>query len=382
MLEYMKKILILTGRYLPGYKDGGPVRTLKNLTDSIGDRYKFTICCADRDHGDVKAYDNIKVNETNSVGNVDVFYVKDGKFSFSIIKKLASANDIVYVCGPYNSYAIKALILKRLGLIKVPFVLAPMGSFSKGALNIKSAKKKIFLTLFKVLSFFKGISFSVTSDVEENELKESLKLNNKCYIAEDPQRAPDESLTHNLFRRDGRLNIVFLSRICEKKNLSGALNILKNVKGDVIFHVYGTMEDENYYNECLKIVNELPSNVTFEYKGEAESDSVPLILSKYDVFLFPTLGENFGHVISEALLAGTIPVISNTTPWNDFDEKNCGYVIDLSDTAKFEKTIDTLAGMKVDELKKISNNAMKYYQQKYDTAVANNGYIRMFEELG
>lgn len=377
----MKKILILTGRYLPGYKDGGPVRTLKNLTDSIGERYKFTICCADRDHGDVKAYDNIKVNEINTVGNTDVFYVKDGKFSFSIIKKLANESDIIYVCGPYNSYAIKALILNRLGIIKKPFVLAPMGSFSKGALNIKSTKKKIFLTLFKALAFFKGICFSVTSDVEEKELKEALKIDNKCFIAEDPQRAPDESLTHNLFRRDGRLNVVFLSRICEKKNLLGALNILKNVKGDIAFHVYGTMEDESYYNECLKIASELPSNILFEYKGEVESDKVPFILSKYDVFLFPTFGENFGHVISEALLAGTIPVISNTTPWSDFDEKLCGYVIDLKDTEKFSKTIDELSSMKVDELKKISNNAVRYYQKKYDIASANNGYIKMFEEL-
>lgn len=377
----MKRILILTGRYLPGYKDGGPVRTLKNLTDSIGDKYKFTICCADRDHGDVKAYDNIKVNDINIVGNTDVFYVRDGKFSFSVIKKLANENDVIYVCGPYNSYAIKALILNRLNLIKKPFVLAPMGSFSKGALNIKSTKKKVFLTLFKMLSFFKNVYFSVTSEVEEKELKEALKISNKCFIAQDPQRAFDESLTHNLFRRDGKLNVVFLSRICEKKNLIGALNILKNVKGEINFHVYGTMEDESYYNDCLKIVNELPSNVSFEYKGEANSNEVPVIMSKYDVFLFPTLGENFGHVISEALLAGTIPVISNTTPWNDFDEKKCGFVIDLSDIEKFAKTIDELSGMKVDELKAISNNAMKYYQEKYDLAAANNGYIKMFEEL-
>lgn len=35
----MKKVLILMGRYLPGYKDGGPVRTIKNLTDILGNEY-------------------------------------------------------------------------------------------------------------------------------------------------------------------------------------------------------------------------------------------------------------------------------------------------------------------------------------------------------
>ena len=39
----MKKILILTGRYLPGHKDGGPLRTLINVTDALGDEYEFYI---------------------------------------------------------------------------------------------------------------------------------------------------------------------------------------------------------------------------------------------------------------------------------------------------------------------------------------------------
>mgnify|MGYP006922489383 CR=1 FL=1 len=39
----VKKVLIIMGRYLPGYKDGGPVRSIKNLVDRLGDiLYFFT----------------------------------------------------------------------------------------------------------------------------------------------------------------------------------------------------------------------------------------------------------------------------------------------------------------------------------------------------
>lgn len=48
----MKNILILMGRYLPGYKDGGPVRTIVNLVDILGNEYNFNIMTSDRDHGD------------------------------------------------------------------------------------------------------------------------------------------------------------------------------------------------------------------------------------------------------------------------------------------------------------------------------------------
>ena len=376
----MKKILIITGRYLPGYKDGGPVRTIKNLTDLLGDDYHFTVMCSDRDHGDIKPYENIKEG-LNRVGKADVIYVPNSKFSFSLIKSEADKSDLIYVCGPYNGYAIKALLLNRLSLIKCPFVLAPMGSFSKGALNIKSTKKRVFFTIVKLLNLFKNVSFSVTSSIEEQELSNALKLNNRCFIARDPERTIDESISHNEFKKNEKLNVVFLSRISEKKNLIGAMDILSHVKGNIDFKVYGNIEDKDYYDKCIKKLSILPANVSFEYMGTANSEDVPKILSEYDVFLFPTHGENFGHVISEALLAGTIPVISDTTPWLDLDKENAGFVINSGDTASFAKTIDKLYQMSREELLSISNNAREYYKKNYVESVSNNGYRAMYEEL-
>ena len=134
----MKKVLILTGRYLPGYKDGGPVRTIKNLTDILGKEYDIRIMCHDRDHGDKISYPNIDVNTYNKVGNANVYYVKDGKFKFGVLLKEIRKVDVVYCCGPYDMYAIKVMILKRLRLFKQNLVVASMGSFSKGALSLKS----------------------------------------------------------------------------------------------------------------------------------------------------------------------------------------------------------------------------------------------------
>ena len=76
----MKKILIIMGRYLPGYKDGGPVRSIKNLVDRLGEEYDFRILTADRDHGDDKPYSCIKVRDWNRVGAAKVYYVEPGGF--------------------------------------------------------------------------------------------------------------------------------------------------------------------------------------------------------------------------------------------------------------------------------------------------------------
>lgn len=126
----MKTIVILCGRYLPGYKDGGPVRTIVNLTECLGEKYHFKIITNDRDHGDLKAYEGIKYNSANKIGKAEVWYVKPGGFTLSNLQKMTEGADLIYICGPYNDYAYKTLFLKRVGKIKTNVVVASMGSFS------------------------------------------------------------------------------------------------------------------------------------------------------------------------------------------------------------------------------------------------------------
>ena len=45
-------------------------------------------------------------------------------------------------------------------------------------------------------------------------------------------------------------------------------------------------------------------------------------LSKHDLFVFPSLSENFGHVIFESLSAGTPVITSVHTPWKTNDSKS------------------------------------------------------------
>ena len=70
-------------------------------------------------------------------------------------------------------------------MIRKKVVIASMGSFSKGALGIHSIKKNIFIKVMKISGLFKNILWSVTSLVEERELKEIIGQNAECMIAEE-----------------------------------------------------------------------------------------------------------------------------------------------------------------------------------------------------
>jgi len=68
-------------------------------------------------------------------------------------------------------------------------------------------------------------------------------------------------------------------------------------------------------------------------------------LSGYDVCFFPTRGENFGHVILEALRSGIPAVISDQTPWRDIGEAGAGAVLPLSNQQALVQEIERLAAL-------------------------------------
>jgi glycosyltransferase involved in cell wall biosynthesis len=378
MTDGRKDILIIMGRYLPGYKDGGPVRSIKNLTDFLGKEYNFKILTCDRDHGDTEAYPNIKVNGWNRVGNAEVYYVPPKGFSQKLIVELAGQVDLVYVCGCFNDYAINTLIANRLGKIKVPVVVAAMGLFSPGALQIKSLKKNTFINVFNTLGIFKDVYWSATSEMEVTDILNVIKTDRKkVMIAEDLPRAVKKAkIVKN--KKAGELKVVFISRFSPEKNLLQAIEILQKVKSNVKFTLYGPDTNKEYWTECKKKLNKLPDNVKWEWEGNLDSEKVVETLKNQDVFLFPTQGENFGHVIQEALSAGCPCIISDQTPWQDFESQGVGYVFPLRDDNPFVEAIERYAAMEPKEFQEVSEKVHQYAIRVSNDKVKNTGYREIF----
>ena len=103
-------------------------------------------------------------------------------------------------------------------------------------------------------------------------------------------------------------------------------------------------------------------------------------MRQYHVFLFPTLGENFGHVIQEALSAGCPCVISDQTPWQDLYENNAGYVGSLENTNGFVQSLEKYAAMNQNEYNLCCNSALDYAVKKSRESIKNTGYRKIFEE--
>ncbi|MGE7307318.1 glycosyltransferase family 4 protein [Priestia megaterium] len=342
-----KKILVLNGQYLPGYKGGGPIQSCANMVENLADQFEFLVITSDRDYKAENAYENIKVNEWTEVGSAKVFYMSPDRQTLSSFRKILNETefDMLYLNGFFSPiFTIKPLFLRMLGkLKKKAIILTPRGDFTGGCEN-KKFKKYTYIFLCKMIGLYSDLVWHATSALEEEDIKKKFRAAKTFVVPNLPAKYVSKAVTLN--KRPGELRLVFVSRIFPKKNLKFALEVLQKVnKGNIIFDIYGPMEDKDYWKECQAIIKEMPHNIKVRYKEEVKHSEVAKVFSKYHGFFFPTLGENYGHVIVESMMNNCLVILSKgVTPWDSYGEE-VGTLANLEDQNEFVKVIKRLLDM-------------------------------------
>jgi len=385
-----KKPIVLTFAkyYIPSFKSGGPVRTIANMVTKLGDRLDFWIFCRDRDSFEDRPFDDVVVDAWTPREKATVFYASP---SWQKLWKLRAAlkevdYDVIYLNSYFDyRFTVLPLIAIRLGLIsKKPIVIAPRGEFSPGALRIRSTKKTLYIQLSRFLGLYRGVVWQASSEYEAADIRRTMgRTAIRIIIAPDlPGGHADElrpmQSNHSL---DVPLRIVFLSRVSPKKNLEFALRVLHQVDCPISFHVYGVIDDDGYWKKCLSLARELPSNVHFEYKGYVNHENVTETLSSYDLFFLPTEGENYGHVIHEALIAGTPVLISDLTPWRELAALGIGWDLSLNEFDPYVEIIQQLANESSENRKERRASATKYARSISDDPQITYANLKLFENL-
>lgn len=358
-----KKLRILTfaSCYLPGYKAGGPVRTIANMVDHLGDEFAFSIVTRDRDAGDIQAYPDIRPNTWQAVGKAQVFYLPPQLETLRSMCRLMrkDQHDVVYLNSFFDfRYTFLPLLANRwlLGDKRKPVILAPRGELAAAAVRLKGFKKRIYLAVSKLAGLYNDVVFQASSRFEAADIRTAFgSLQQRVKIAIDlPEKQEQAGIDVAITPADTEvrspvLRIVFLSRIAPMKNLDYAIEVLGNVRCPVLFDIYGPLEDEDYWASCQRRIARLPANIITTYHGSIPPSCVRKVFSQYDLFLLPTRGENYGHVIAESLSVGTPVLISDQTPWRDLEADGLGWDVPLDQAGVFAGLIEKKAQESPDE---------------------------------
>jgi glycosyltransferase involved in cell wall biosynthesis len=346
------RILIMLYRYLPGVKSGGPIRSISNLVDALGHEMDFRIITTDRDDGDDTHYKSIEPNRWNEVGKAQVLYLSPDRLGMrSMFAVLASEKaDFLYLNSFFSTrFSIVPLLLRELGARgQKAVLLAPRGEFSPGALQWHRRRKKTWIGMARRVRPYRTLVWHASSSHEEQDIRRVFGPGAAVRVALPLSSSGPPPVTNgdaSLPKNPGALKVVFVSRIVPKKNLLQAIQMLKNISGEVEFNIYGPAEDRAYWRLCEDGISALPGNVHVEFRSVVEHSAVGRIFSAHHLFLFPTLGENYGHVIFEALTAGCPVLISNHTPWKDLEQSNAGWDLPLDRPELFHAALQRCVAM-------------------------------------
>lgn len=315
------KVLCVVDYYLPGFKGGGPLRTIANMRPMLAGEVELAVFTRDRDLVADTPYDDVPADCWTQTASGPIYYAGPNMFGVPGLQQAMKGRtvDLLYLnsfFGPRSS--IRPYLWLHRAHPELPILLAPRGEFSPGALALKRTKKRAYLTLVRALGLYRDVHWHASTEAEKDDILSQFPQATAVHLAEDPVHLeaglPAPAASGPV--RNGSLRIVFISRISPMKNLDGLLRLLATLSLPIELDIFGPIEDRAYWSSCEALIAKLPPQIRVSWKGELEADAVSPTFANYDLFTFPTHGENFGHVIFESLRAGTPVLISDRTPWN------------------------------------------------------------------
>lgn len=210
--------------------------------------------------------------------------------------------------------------------LDLPVVLSPHGMFSAYSMTTRGVRKKIGLALGYRRTLQKVTAFHATSEQEEDDIR-SLGLNQPVQIVKNGvamvDDCPSKPLENHRLRK-----LLFLSRIHPKKGLPMLLSAwaeLAPLRPDWELLIAGPDELDHRRELDTLIREQKIKQVSFlgPVFGRQKQD----LMAEADLFVLPTLSENFGLVVAEALAVGTPVVTTEEAPWHQLNEQECGWCV-------------------------------------------------------
>ena len=333
-------VLVLAGRYRPGYRAGGPVASVENLVRVLGGEFDFRVLALDHDLGDPTPY-------SDASRRPEAIYLPLAGAAARIRKEVKRARGVVYVQSLFDPFwgLMPLMTAPRKSLL-----VSPRGQLAPGALAFGGPKKRIALGMLRARGLGRAL-WQATADSDADEMRRAAPWIASDRIVVAPNLPSDPGFSPRR-KPVGNLKAIYVGRIDPKKNLLTAVRAA--AAAGVELEVVGPAEDTAYAEECRRAAA-ASERVTFA--GALPPDAVRERLAGADAFLFPTHGENYGHSIVEAMLSGLPALIGDATPWRNLEATKAGFDLPPDDVDGFAAALQKLAKMPEEEYVRWSEGA-------------------------
>ena len=258
------------------------------------------------------------------------------------------------------------------------YIISPHGSLEVGALKQKYWKKYFARRLFFNLFCRGAAAMMACSEKEKNSIK-MLFPNTTIHVV--PIGVDIPFYKSRILIKDrcsDHKNILVISRITPGKGILNLIHAWDNIRNDEWRIIIAGPDEHGYQSELendIKLLN-LDSYFTFlGYVDEHERDE---LYRRADLFVLPSLSENFGIVVAEAMSYGVPVLTTNETPWGQIGLRRGCLCVGASPK---ELTEGLHRMMKLDETEhaKIATEARSFIKNNFVWDVAAKASMKAYE---
>jgi glycosyltransferase involved in cell wall biosynthesis len=201
-------------------------------------------------------------------------------------------------------------------------VCSPAGTLAPWSMQYKSWRKTPFWLVVQRPAFARAHCFHATSDLEAADIR---RLGFRQPIAVVPNSVEIPSALAG----QRRYELLFLGRLAPEKNVEPLLLAWQRLEREFpqwTLRIAGPLGGA--YPQLMKARAEQLGLARCEFTGELDAAGKAAAFSTARLFVLPSLTENFGIVVAEALAHG-VPVVTTTrTPWSGLATHGCGWQVD------------------------------------------------------
>lgn len=257
-----------------------------------------------------------------------------------------------------------------------PYVMTLRGMMYPQALTHSAFIKKISLALYQRRDLQRAACIHATC-VEEMNYYRNLGFTNPVAVLPNPIETTE--VIDRSVKQSNCLRFGYLGRVHPRKRIERliyAFDALRNELRDAELLIIGA-DDKQYEHFLHKEVERLHlKNVRFTgFLTGKEKDEAIMSLS---YLVVPSDFENFGNIVTEALVRGVPVIASKGMPWKELEDYHCGWWID-NDQKSINRTI--MMAYETSEATRIQMgmNGKRLMKEKYSVDVLGLKMKQLYE---
>jgi glycosyltransferase involved in cell wall biosynthesis len=195
------------------------------------------------------------------------------------------------------------------------YIISPHGSLEPGALRQKFFKKYIARKLFFNFFLSNAISFWACSEKELISIKSLFPKAQVDIVPIGVDIPSQEPLLHYVNVLKQQRIILVISRLNPGKGLINLVKAWNSIRDENWHFIIAGPDDEGYQKKIEEEITKLNLTNFFTFLGYINSIQRDHLYRNADLFVLPSLSENFGIVVAEAMSYGLPVLTTNETPW-------------------------------------------------------------------